>query len=123
MPDGSKNIGRWEDQRFTTWFEEFLPTLDFSKPAVRDAMTDIAVEWIEKYDLDGFRHDATKHIQIEFWRELTKKLKERVMMPKHKRLFQIEETFGGRKMIQSYINCGFLTLNFRSPLLEHDLHF
>jgi glycosidase len=131
LPDGSKNIGRWEDQRFTTWFEEFLPTLDFSKPAVRDAMTDIAVNWIEKYDLDGFRHDATKHIQIEFWRELTRKLKERVMIPRHKRLFQIGETFGGRKMLQSYINCGIHDSQFsfnlyyetRSAFLYEDVHF
>ena len=131
LPDGSKNIGRWEDHRFTTWFEDFLPTLDYNKPAVRDTMTDIAVEWLEKYDLDGFRHDATKHIQTEFWRELTKKLKQRVVIPKQKRLFQIGETFGGRKMLQSYINSGIHDSQFsfnlyyetRSAFLYEDVHF
>lgn len=131
LPDGSKNIGRWEDQRFTTWFEDFLPTLDFSKPAVIDKMTDIAVEWIEKYDLDGFRHDATKHIQTDFWRKLTKKLKERIVIPKQKRLFQIGETFGGREMLRSYVNSGIHDSQFsfnlyyetRSAFLYEDVHF
>ncbi len=131
LPDGSKNIGRWEDQRFTTWFEDFLPTLDFSKPAVIDKMTDIAVEWIEKYDLDGFRHDACKHIQTEFWRKLTRKLKEKVIIPKQKRLFQIGETFGGREMLQSYVNSGVHDSQFsfnlyyetRSAFLYEDVHF
>lgn len=131
LPDGSKNIGRWEDKRFSTWFEEFLPTLDFSKPAVIEKMTDIAVAWIEKYDLDGFRHDATKHIQTEFWRKLTKKLKENIVIPKKKRLFQIGETFGGREMLQSYINSGIHDSQFsfnlyyetRSAFLYEDVHF
>ena len=131
LPDGSKNIGRWEDQRFTTWFEEFLPTLDFDKPAVVETMTDIAVTWIEKFDLDGFRHDATKHIQTEFWRKLTKKLKEKVVIPKHKRLFQIGETFGGREMLQSYVNSGIHDSQFsfnlyyetRSAFLYEEVHF
>lgn len=131
LPDGSKNIGRWEDQRFTTWFEEFLPTLDYNKQVVVETMTDIAVAWIEKYDLDGFRHDATKHIQTTFWRTLTKKLKERIVVPHNKRLFQIGETFGGREMIQSYINSGIHDSQFsfnlyyetRSAFLYEDVHF
>ena len=131
LPDGSKNIGRWEDQRFSTWFEELLPTVDFSKPAVIEKMTDIAVSWIEKFDLDGFRHDATKHIQTEFWRKLTKKLKEHIVVPKQKRLFQIGETFGGREMLQSYVNSGIHDSQFsfnlyyetRSAFLYEEVHF
>ena len=106
LPDGSLNIGRWEDQRFTTWFEDFLPTIDFDKPEALELMTNIAVSWIQKYKIDGFRHDATKHISNHFWRTLTRKLKEQVMIPENKRLYQIGETFGGREMLQSYINSG-----------------
>ena len=29
-------------------------------------MTDSALFWFENYDIDGFRHDATKHVQINF---------------------------------------------------------
>ncbi|MFO7869176.1 MAG: alpha-amylase family glycosyl hydrolase [Bacteroidales bacterium] len=106
LPDGSLNIGRWEDQRFTTWFEEFLPTLNFEVPEVLELMTDIAVDWVKKYNIDGFRYDATKHVSVKFWRMLTKKLKEEVMLKENRRLYQIGETFGGREMLQSYINSG-----------------
>ncbi|OQA98386.1 MAG: Maltogenic alpha-amylase precursor [Bacteroidetes bacterium ADurb.Bin217] len=131
LPDGSKNIGRWEDQRFTTWFEEFLPTLDYDKPEVVETMTDIAVTWMKKYNLDGFRHDATKHISTVFWRTLTKKLKQEIVIPQSKRLYQIGETFGGREMLQTYINSGIhdgqfsfnLYYETRSAFLYQDVHF
>ena len=28
LPDGSKNLRRWDDHQFTTWFEEWLPGFD-----------------------------------------------------------------------------------------------
>ncbi|MEO1257132.1 MAG: alpha-amylase family glycosyl hydrolase, partial [Bacteroidota bacterium] len=31
LPDGSLNTERWDDQRLTTWFDTFMPTLDLSK--------------------------------------------------------------------------------------------
>lgn len=131
LPDGSKNIGRWEDQRFTTWFEEFLPTLDYDKPEVVEKMTDIAVMWMKKFNLDGFRHDATKHISTHFWRTLTKKLKKEIVIPQNKRLYQIGETFGGREMLKTYINSGIhdgqfsfnLYYETRSAFLYQDVHF
>jgi len=131
LPDGSLNIGRWEDQRFSTWFEDFLPTLDFDKPEVLETMTDIAVEWIKKYNLDGFRHDATKHISSKFWRTLTKKLKKEIMVPSQKRIYQIGETFGGREMLQTYINSGIhdgqfsfnLYYELRTAFLYDNSHF
>ncbi len=131
LEDGSLNIGRWEEQRFTTWFDEFLPTLDFDKPEVLEKMTDIAVGWIQKFGFDGFRHDACKHISSTFWRRLTKKLKEKVMIPQQKRLYQIGETFGGREMLQTYINSGVhdgqfsfnLYYELRAAFLYEDSHF
>ncbi|MDR0941653.1 MAG: hypothetical protein LBM68_05455 [Bacteroidales bacterium] len=131
LPDGSKNIGRWETERYTTWFEEFLPTLDFSKSEVIDQMTNIALDWVQKFNIDGFRHDATKHIQTEFWRTLTRKLKEEYELPLNKRFFQIGETFGGREMLKSYINSGLhdgqfsfnLYYEARSAFLYEQVHF
>jgi len=105
LPDGSLNIGRWEDQRFTTWFDEFLPTLDYFNPKVVEAMTDIALYWASEFDLDGFRHDATKHIPEIFWRNLTKKLKG-LTVNNDKRFYQIGETFGGRDLLKTYVNSG-----------------
>ena len=105
LPDGSLNIGRWEDQRFTTWFDEFLPTLDYFNPHVVKAMTEIALYWTREFGIDGFRHDATKHIPEIFWRNLTRALRTQ-MVNSGKRLFQIGETFGGRDLLKTYVNSG-----------------
>ncbi len=112
LPDGRKNIRLWDDHRLTTWFDTFLPSLDFSNPDVVELMSDSAFFWIEQYGMDGFRHDATKHVHLDFWRSLTRKLKEDYMIPQNKRLFQIGETFGSRELIGSYVGSGLLDGQF-----------
>ncbi len=112
LPDGRRNLRLWDEQRLTTWFDTFLPSLDFSRPEVIELMTDSAFFWIDNYGLDGFRHDATKHVHLEFWRSLTRKLKEDYMIPNNKRLFQIGETFGSRELIGSYVGSGLLDGQF-----------
>lgn len=112
LPDGSINTERWDEYRLTTWFDMFLPTLDLSKPEVADVMSDSAVFWMTHYDIDGFRHDATKHIPELFWRVLTKKLKDSVMVKKNKRIYQVGETYGSRELIASYINSGMMDAQF-----------
>lgn len=114
LPDGSLNTERWDDHRLTTWFDTFMPTLDFSKPEVVEKMTDSAVYWVTNYDIDGFRHDATKHIQLEFWRTLTRKVKERANRP----IFQVGETYGSPDLIRSYINTGMLDGQFDFNLYD-----
>jgi cyclomaltodextrinase / maltogenic alpha-amylase / neopullulanase len=112
LPDGRQNIRIWDEHRLTTWFDDFLPSLDFSNPEVVETMVDSAFYWIDRFNLDGFRHDATKHVPFEFWRALTKKLKEEKMYPENKRLFQIGETFGSHDLISSYIGSGLLDGKF-----------
>ena len=75
-------------------------------------MTDSALVWIQDYGLDGFRHDATKHIPELFWRTLTRKLKENIAIPKNKRLYQVGETYGTRELINSYVCSGMLDAQF-----------
>ncbi len=112
LPDGSLNTEKWDEYRLTTWFDTFMPTLDFSKQEVIETMTDSALFWVKEYDLDGFRHDATKHIQLEFWRTLTRKIKDSVTIPTGKQIFQIGETYGSRELVASYINSGMLDSQF-----------
>jgi glycosidase len=40
----------------TTWFDTFMPTLDFSQPDVVEKMTNSALYWV-KYELDERRCD------------------------------------------------------------------
>ena len=74
LPDGSRNIAQWNEHRLTTWFDDFLPTLNYDRKEIVETMTDSALYWIKNYDLDGFRHDACKHVQESFWRTLTYKI-------------------------------------------------
>jgi glycosidase len=99
LPDGSQNIRLWDEQRLTTWFDTFLPSLDFSRPEVIETMSDSALFWVEKFDIDGFRHDATKHIPLDYWQTLTHKLRSNSKSS----LYQIGETFGSRELIGSYV--------------------
>lgn len=111
LPDGSLNTERWDDHRLTTWFDVFLPTFNFAKQEVCDMLSDSAVYWLESYAVDGFRHDATKHIELRFWRTLTNKI--RSLQLREKRLiFQIGETYGSPELISSYISSGMLDAQF-----------
>lgn len=112
LPDGSKNTERWDDYRLTTWFDDFMPTFNYFKPEVVDAMTDTALWWFKNFEIDGFRHDATKHIPDPFWRSLTYKLKTQVSIPQHRPYYQIGETYGSPELISSYLGTGMLDAQF-----------
>jgi glycosidase len=106
LPNGKKNIRLWDEHKLETWYEAFLPDIDYRNKKVIDAITDSAVWWIKKFDFDGFRHDATDLVSEEFWRQLTLKVKTQVEVPRSKNLFQIGESSGSREQIGSYINNG-----------------
>jgi len=111
LPDGRKNIRIWDECRLTTWFDSFLPTLDLSKPEVYELVSDSATYWVSEYELDGFRHDAAKHVPEVFWRTLTRKL-DSVLQRQNREFYQIGETFGSRELIKSYINPGMMDAQF-----------
>ncbi len=111
LPDGSLNTERWDDHRLTTWFDIFLPTMNLEKPEVANMLSDSAVYWLDKYDIDGFRHDATKHIPLNFWRMLTTKVKKESVKT-GKNYYQVGETYGTPELISSYIGSGMLDGQF-----------
>ena len=110
LPDGRKNIGQWDGEtRLTTWFDEHIPTLDLEREEVCDPMTDSALHWVRNFDFDGFRHDACKHIPLNYWRMLTQKMKSE--MP-NRNLWQIGETYGDVELIGSYVKSGMIDSQF-----------
>ncbi|MFN5705468.1 MAG: alpha-amylase family glycosyl hydrolase, partial [bacterium] len=46
LPDGTLNTERWDEYRLTTWFDTFLPTLDFAKPEVNSVISDSVMFWV-----------------------------------------------------------------------------
>ena len=110
LPDGRKNIGQWDGEtRLTTWFDEHIPTLDTRREEVCDPMTDTALYWVRNFDFDGYRHDACKHIPLNYWRMLTHKMKSE--MP-DRGLWQIGETYGDVELIGSYVKTGMIDSQF-----------
>ena len=101
LENGQENIRIWDEQRLTTWFDRFLPTIDLTIAEAAKAMTDSALHMLIEYNLDGFRHDATKHIPTSYWQTLTQKINTRFP---NKAIYQIGETFGSRELIGSYIS-------------------
>lgn len=117
LPDGRLNTELWDEQRLTTWFDVFLPTWDFANPAVTAALSDTAMYWLDQYGIDGFRHDATKHIPVEFWRALTAKIKV-AETTQHRAVFQIGETYGNPELISSYLSSGQMDAQFDFNLYD-----
>ena len=97
----------------TTWFEPYLPKFNYvgSKDAI-DFMTSNTVWWMKETEADGFRQDAVKHMPNEFWRALTKRIKNEIEIPDNKKVYQIGETFGSYDLISSYVNNGQLSAQF-----------
>lgn len=108
-PDGRPNFELWDEFRLTTWFDKHIPSLDLEREDVNEPMSDSALFWMQNYDFDGFRHDATKHIPEVYWRKLTKKMLDSIPS---KTLFQIGETYGSPELISSYIKTGMIDGQF-----------
>lgn len=109
LPDGRENIALWDEQRLTTWFDKHIPTLDLEREEVCEPMTDSALHWVRNFDFDGYRHDACKHIPLNYWRMLSHKMKSE--MP-DRPLWQIGETYGSVELIGSYVKTGMIDSQF-----------
>lgn len=109
LPDGRRNFELWDEARLTTWFDTHIPTLDLERIEVCDPMTDSALYWLEKFDLDGFRHDACKHIPEGYWRMLARKI---ALRYPDRQLWMIGETYGSPELINTYVKSGMLNAQF-----------
>ena len=118
LPDGRKNLRLWDEQQFTTWFEPYLPSFDFSKDAPVRALIDNSVWWLNRYKLDGFRLDAVKHILPSFWWKFRAALREQVDAKRKQPLYLVGETFKDRAGIISFVGPNMLDGQFDFPLYD-----
>jgi glycosidase len=77
-------------------------------------MADSALYWLRHYNFDGFRHDATKHIDELYWRTLTRRVARQIKRP----VYQIGETYGSPALINSYLATGMLDAQFDFNLYD-----
>lgn len=119
LPDGRKNLRLWDEYRLTTWFEPYMPSFDYtrSKEAL-ELMTDNGIWWIKEAGMDGFRHDAVKHVPNFFWRLLTEKIRKQIEIPEHRKVYQVGESYGGFDLIKYYVSNGQLSAQFNFNLFD-----
>jgi cyclomaltodextrinase / maltogenic alpha-amylase / neopullulanase len=118
LPDGRKNLRIWDEHQFTTWFEEWLPGFNFDKNEPVAFLIDNAVEWAEKYRLDGYRLDAVKHINFSFWWKFRSAMRDRVQSKRSEPMYFVGETFMDRKGIMSFVGPNMLDGQFDFPLYD-----
>jgi len=55
----------WTERRLDCLFMDYMPDIDWSNAEARDQIVSDALWWIERFDLDGLRVDAVKHVNDE----------------------------------------------------------
>ena len=116
LPDGRKNIRLFDEQPLTTWFDTFLPDLDYERvPEAAKSQADNAIWWMRETGADGFRHDAVKHIPVPFWRDLTSKLHQEFALKKGQYVYQVGETISGHSTVAAYLGPDLLPGQFDFP--------
>ena len=118
LPDGRKNLRLWDEQQFTTWFEEFLPGFDFDNPKPVAFLISNAEAWAEKFGLDGYRLDAVKHIRYSFWPKFRSAMRQMQEQEHVAPMYFVGETFMDRKGIMSFVGPNMLDGQFDFPLYD-----
>ena len=67
----------WTERRLDCLFMSYMPDIDWSNEEVRERMVSDALWWIERFDLDGLRIDAVKHVDDEAITALATAIKQR----------------------------------------------
>lgn len=115
LSDGSRNLRRWNDNPFTTWFEPFLPAFDFRNPETVDFLLEDAAYWIGNFGLDGYRLDAVKHIRPDFWWRFRTHMRDTFSGAHH---YFVGETFQNREGIAAFVGPNMLDGQFDFPLYD-----
>jgi glycosidase len=115
LSDGTRNLRRWNDNPFTTWFEPFLPAFDFRNPDAIEFLLEDATYWIDAYGLDGYRLDAVKHIRPDFWWRFRTRMRD--TFPDANYYF-VGETFQNRQGIADFVGPNMLDGQFDFPLYD-----
>ena len=62
---------------------------------IKESMVDVYARWVELTDIDGYRIDTVKHVEQEFWRYFTQKLRQRLHEQGKDKFLMFGEVFDG----------------------------
>ncbi len=119
LPDGTKNLRKWDaETQFTTWFEPFLPRFNYDQPDASRFLISNTVDWVKRFNLDGFRLDAVKHIPPKFWSAFRSGLRSDLSVASDPSFYLVGETFMSREGIASFVGPAKLDGQFDFPLYD-----
>lgn len=117
--DGN-GVTNWDQRPETCWFASYLPDIYYYNPEPLNAMVGAAIDFAKRYDIDGFRVDAAKHMPHSVQYNLQSRIKAEI---EHRDaggdqdFYTVGETFSGdRGLIASYIGEDELDGQFDFPL-------
>jgi glycosidase len=55
----------WTEKRLECVFHPSLPDINWGHPGAREVIIDDAIWWLDRFDFDGLRVDAVKHVEDE----------------------------------------------------------
>lgn len=102
-------VTNWNDRDQVVYgdFPGGLKDLNTENPQVRDALVDVYVDWALKLDLDGFRIDTIKHVEMGFWEEFAPRVRQRLKAAGKEKFILFGEAFDGDDgLIGSYTQAG-----------------
>ena len=76
-----------------------LKDVDTKRCDVKQAMVDVFVRWVELTDIDGFRIDTLKHVEHEFWRFFTQRVRQRLAAKGKNNFLMFGEAFDGNDVL------------------------
>ncbi|MCS7184765.1 MAG: alpha-amylase family glycosyl hydrolase [bacterium] len=116
LSDGRKNIQLFDERPLDTAFGEDVPNIDYKKnPDAIDFQIENTLYWLNLTDAAGFRLDAVKHIEDEFWYKFCRQIN-RYWLQMGKKVFLIGETISDIDTINKYLKPGLLDSQFDFPL-------
>lgn len=83
------------DQLLHGDFPGGLKDIDTTRCDVKREFVDVYARWIELTDADGFRIDTIKHVEYEFWRYFTQRIRQRLAKQGKKKFLMFGEAFDG----------------------------
>ncbi len=87
------------DQLLHGDFPGGLKDINTTRCDVKQAMVESYARWAELTDLDGFRIDTVKHVEHEFWRYFTQKVRQRLAAKGKENFLMFGEAFDGNDQL------------------------
>ncbi len=115
LPDGRRNIRLFDEHPLTTWFDDFLPDINYGARAAAEWQVARSVEMVRATGVDGFRLDAVKHVPHPFWGMLRRALAP-IEAERGERFYLVGESIDSRKKINEFVAPSMLDGQFDFPL-------